>query len=221
MKQTSKQINADELVKHFRDGMTIMVGGFLGCGTPHQMINLLLESGVRDLTIINNDSGFPDIGVGKLVANRRVKKFIASHIGTNGLTGKQMMAGEMEVELVPQGTLAERIRAGGAGLGGILTPTGVGTIVEQGKTKLTLDGVDYLLERGLRADLALLAAQIGDARGNLVYERAARNFNPLMALAADYVIAEVEQIVPAGGLNPDCVMTPGALVDALMTREGA
>lgn len=221
MKQTSKQINADELVKHFRDGMTIMVGGFLGCGTPHQMINLLLESGVRDLTIINNDSGFPDIGVGKLVANRRVKKFIASHIGTNGLTGKQMMAGEMEVELVPQGTLAERIRAGGAGLGGILTPTGVGTIVEQGKTKLTLDGVDYLLERGLRADLALLAAQIGDARGNLVYERAARNFNPLMALAADYVIAEVEQIVPVGGLDPDCVMTPGALVDALMTREGA
>lgn len=218
MSTTAKQIRPEELAGHFRDGMSIMVGGFLGCGTPHRIIDLLLDSGVRDLTIINNDSGFPDIGVGRLVANRRVKKFIASHIGTNPLTGQQMMANEMEVELVPQGTLAERIRAGGAGLGGVLTPTGVGTIVEEGKAKMTLDGRDYLLERALRADLALLAAQQADAIGNLVYERAARNFNPLMALAADYVVAEVGQIVPAGTIDPDTVMTPGALVDALMLQ---
>lgn len=219
MSTTCKRISHADLRPRFKDGMSIMFGGFLGTGTPDGIIRDLLDSGVKDLTIIGNDTAFVDSGIGILVANRRVKKVIATHIGTNAETGRQMIAGELDVELVPQGTLAERIRCGGSGLGGALTPTGVGTIIEDGKTKLSFDGIDYLVERALRADLAILKAHRADDKGNLVYRRAARNFNPLMALAADFVVAEVSEIVPAGEIDPDQVMTPGILVDALILSE--
>lgn len=200
----------------FRDGMTIMYGGFMGVGTPLGLVAALLESGVRNLTIIGNDTAFPETGVGPLIVQKRVAKVIASHIGTNPETGRQMLAGELDVELVPQGTLAERVRCAGAGLGGFLTPTGVGTVVEEGKTRINLDGRDYLLERPLRADIAILQAHRADTLGNLVYQRAARNFNPLMALAADLVIVEADEIVEAGAIDPDQVMTPAALVDYIV-----
>lgn len=190
-----------------------MYGGFMGCGTPDKIIDLILDSGAKHLTVIGNDTAFPDTGVGRLISAGRVQKVIASHIGTNPLTGKMMIEGTLEVELVPQGTLIERIRCGGAGLGGILTPTGVGTEVEHGKTKLTLDGIDYLLERPLKADIAILLAHKGDSCGNLAYNRAARNFNPIIALAADFVVAEIQHY-QTEFLDPDAIMTPGALVDA-------
>jgi len=211
-----KRICRADLRSRLKDGMTILFGGFLAVGTPTGIVREILESGVKDLTIIGNDTATPDSGIGVLIAARRVKKVIASHIGTNPETGRQMIAGELDVELVPQGTLAERIRCGGAGLGGVLTPTGVGTLVEDGKTKLTYDGIDYLVERALRADLAIVKAHRADEQGNLIYRRAARNFNPLVAMAADYVIAEVDEIVPAGTLEPDHIMTPGVLVNALI-----
>ena len=220
MKTTNKQISYADLRPHFHDGMSILFGGFMGVGTPDGIVRKILESGIKDLTIIGNDTAFADSGVGVLIANRRVKKVIASHIGTNAETGRQMIAGEIEVELVPQGTLAERIRCGGSGLGGVLTPTGVGTIVEDGKTKLSFDGIEYLVERALRADLAIVKAHRADTKGNLTYQRAARNFNPLIAMAADYVVAEADEIVAAGEIDPELVMTPGILVDALILAEG-
>jgi acetate CoA/acetoacetate CoA-transferase alpha subunit len=215
-----KRITKESFQETLRDGMSILFGGFMGCGTPPLLVQGILDSGVRDLTIIGNDTAFPDTGVGLLIAANRVKKVMASHIGTNPMTGKLMLAGELEVELIPQGTLIERIRCGGAGLGGVLTPTGVGTLVEEGKTKLTFDGVEYLVERPLRADLAILLAHQADRRGNLIYQRAARNFNPIIALAADYVVAEVEHFNQDHYLDPDHIMTPGALVDALVMAEG-
>ncbi len=213
---TIQQVSAS-----FQTGMTVMIGGFLAVGTPTVLVNALLETGVNDLTLIGNDTAFPDSGVGVLVVNKRVKKAIVSHIGTNPETGRQMMAGEMQVDLVPQGTLAERIRAAGAGLGGVLTPTGVGTIVEEGKQKLTVDGKEYLLEKALKADLALIKAKKADKAGNLIYNKSARNFNPVMALAADLVIAEVEELVEIGQLDPDEVMTPGILVDKIIVSGEA
>lgn len=220
MSTPCKRIGYADLRSHFHDGMSIMFGGFMGVGTPDGIVREILDSGIKELTIIGNDTAFVDTGIGVLVANRRVKKIIASHIGTNAETGRQMIAGEIEVELVPQGTLAERIRCGGSGLGGVLTPTGVGTIVEDGKTKLTFDGVEYLVERALRADLAIVKAHRADDKGNLTYQRAARNFNPLVAMAADYVVAETDEIVAAGQIDPELVMTPGILVDALILAEG-
>lgn len=190
-----------------------MIGGFLGVGTPESLIDKIVERGVRELTIIANDTAFENRGVGKLVKARLCKRVIVSHIGTNPETQRQMLAGELEVELVPQGTLAERIRAGGAGLGGILTPTGVGTIVQEGKRVVEVDGKLYLLELPLRADVALIRAKRCDYHGNLVYNLTATNFNPIMALAADVVVAEVDEIVPVGSLSPDEVKTPGVLVD--------
>ena len=198
----NKQITVKKAGEFFRDGMTIMVGGFMGVGTPPRLMTELLESGVT--------------GLGPLIVNGRVKKVIASHIGTNPETGRRMIAGEMEVQLIPQGTLAEQIRCGGAGLGGFLTPTGVGTVVEEGKQKITLDGRDYLLELPLRADLALIQAQKADPLGNLTYDLSARNFNPLMALAADITIAEPDEMVAVGDIDPDCVATPGAIIDWLI-----
>jgi acetate CoA/acetoacetate CoA-transferase alpha subunit len=220
MSTPCKRISYADLRPHFHDGMSIMFGGFMGVGTPDGIVRKILDSGIKELTIIGNDTAFVDTGIGVLVANRRVKKIIASHIGTNAETGRQMIAGEIEVELVPQGTLAERIRCGGSGLGGVLTPTGVGTIVEDGKTKLAFDGVEYLVERALRADLAIVKAHRADDKGNLTYQRAARNFNPLVAMAADYVVAETDEIVAAGEIDPELVMTPGILVDALILAEG-
>ncbi|TJX67728.1 acetate CoA-transferase subunit alpha [Soehngenia saccharolytica] len=212
----NKLISIDEAVDMIKDGMTIMVGGFLGCGNPHKIIDKLVEKNVKDLTLICNDSSFPDYGVGKLVVNHQIKKLIASHVGTNPETGRQMNAGEMEVVLVPQGTLAEQVRAGGAGLGGILTPTGVGTVIEEGKQKITVDGVEYLLEKPLKADVALIAGQKVDKFGNIVYFGATRNFNTLMATAAETVIVEASEIVEVGDLDPNDVVTPGIFVDYIV-----
>jgi acetate CoA/acetoacetate CoA-transferase alpha subunit len=212
----SKIISYEKAVDKIKDGMTIMVGGFLGVGSPHNLIDTIFKSNIKDLTIIANDTAFPEIGVGKLVVNRQVKKVITSHIGTNKETGRQMSAGELEVVLVPQGTLAEQIRAGGAGLGGFLTPTGIGTIVEEGKQKITIDGKDYLLELPLRADVAILGGSIVDKKGNVFYNKTTRNFNPLMAMSSDTVIVEAEKIVEIGEIDPHLVMTPGELVDYIV-----
>ncbi|MEH7093756.1 acetate CoA-transferase subunit alpha [Neobacillus vireti] len=213
-------ISREDVSSLFTDGMTIMAGGFMGVGTPQELVTAMLEANVKDITLIANDTAFVETGVGPLIVNKRVKKVIASHIGTNPETGRQMIAGEMEVELVPQGTLAERVRAGGSGLGGVLTPTGVGTVVEEGKEKITVDGREYLLEKPLRAEVALLKAFKADKAGNLIYHRSARNFNPLMALAADTVIVQVEQLVEVGEIDPDEVMTPGILVDKIYVQGG-
>jgi acetate CoA/acetoacetate CoA-transferase alpha subunit len=216
----SKVISTEEIGALFRDGMTVMVGGFMGVGTPQGLIAAMLAADVKDITLIANDTAFTETGVGPLIVSRKVKKVIASHIGTNPETGRQMIAGELDVELVPQGTLTERVRAGGSGLGGILTPTGVGTVVEEGKVKMMVDGREYLLEKPLRAEVALLKAQKADKAGNLIYNRSARNFNPLMALAADLVIVQVEELVEIGEIDPDEVMTPGILVDKIFVQGG-
>lgn len=216
----NKTRSLEEAVALVPEDATIMVGGFLGVGTPQGLIDALVKRGRGRFTLIANDTALPEVGVGKLVAGRLLKKAIVSHIGTNPETGRQMMANELAVELTPQGTLAERIRAGGAGLGGVLTPTGVGTVVEDGKQVLTVRGRQYLLELPLRADVALLYAHKADKAGNLVFRRSARNFNPVMALAADIVIAEAGQIVEVGGIDPDEVMVPGVVVDWIVQGEG-
>ncbi|NLY37400.1 MAG: 3-oxoacid CoA-transferase subunit A [Tissierellia bacterium] len=208
----NKEIDINKAVDLIEDGMTIMVGGFLGCGNPHRLIDKLVEKGTKDLTLICNDSSFPDFGVGKLIVNKQIKKLIASHVGTNPETGRQMNAGEMEVILVPQGTLAEQVRAGGAGLGGFLTPTGVGTVVEEGKQKIEIKGIEYLLELPLKADVALIAGEAVDTYGNIVYFGATRNFNELMATAADIVIVEAEEVKQVGELDANDVVTPGIFV---------
>lgn len=215
----TKLITLQNAADFFRDGMTIMVGGFMGVGTPPRLVEALLESGVRDLTLIANDTAFVDTGIGPLIVNGRVNKVIASHIGTNPETGRRMIAREMEVQLVPQGTLIEQIRCGGAGLGGFLTPTGVGTIVEDGKQTLTLDGKIWLLERPLRADLALIRAHRADPLGNLTYQLSARNFNPLIALAADITLVEPDELVETGDLLPDQIVTPGAVIDHIVIPQ--
>jgi acetate CoA/acetoacetate CoA-transferase alpha subunit len=200
------------------DGASVMIGGFMGVGTPNRIIDALVARGARGLTVIANDTARPGVGIGKLIAAGCVTRAIVSHIGTNPETQKRMIAGEIVVELVPQGTLAERVRAGGAGLGGVLTRTGLGTLVAEGKMVLTVDGEEFLLERALRADVALLAARTADYAGNLAYSLTARNFNPLMALAAGLVIAEPDEIVPLGVLPPDAVHTPGVVVHHLLVR---
>ena len=200
------------------DGASVMIGGFMGVGTPNRVIDALIQRAVRDLTLIANDTARPGVGVGRLISAGCVAKVIVSHIGTNPETQKRMVSGEIQVELIPQGTLVERIRAAGSGLGGVLTPTGLGTVVEEGKRRVEIDGRDYLLELPLRADIALLAARSADYMGNLVYSLTARNFNPTMAMAADLVIAEPDEIVPVGVLSPDSIHTPGVLVDHLVRR---
>ena len=212
-------ITLQDAAGFFRDGMTIMVGGFMGVGTPPRLVEALLESGVRDLTLIANDTAFVDTGIGPLIVNGRVSKVIASHIGTNPETGRRMIAGEMDVQLVPQGTLIEQIRCGGAGLGGFLTPTGVGTIVEEGKQTMTLEGKTWLLERPLRADLALIRAHRSDMLGNLTYQLSARNFNPLIALAADITLVEPDEMVETGELQPDQIVTPAAVIDLIVIPQ--
>lgn len=208
----NKLATKEDVLARLKDGQVIMIGGFLGTGSPEALIDEIVKKGTKELTLIANDTAFTDKGVGKLIVNRQVKKAIVSHIGTNPETGRQMGAGELDVDLVPQGTLAERIRSGGAGLGGILTPTGLGTVVAEGKQVLIVDGRDYLLEKPLRADVALLKAHLADKAGNLVFRRSAKNFNPLMGMAADIVIAEAEEIVDVGAIDPDMVMLPGILV---------
>ncbi len=200
------------------DGARLMFGGFMGVGSPERIFDALVARGAKGLTVIGNDTARPGVAIGKLIDAGCVARVIASHIGTNPVTQKKMIAGEIEVELVPQGTLAERIRAGGSGLGGVLTPTGVGTTVEDDKRIIEVDGAAFLLEKPLRADFALLRAHEADYNGNLTYRLTAANFNPLIALAADCVIAEPDEIVPVGVIPPDAVRTPGVLVNHLVER---
>lgn len=212
----SKFISIEEAVSKVKDGMTIMVGGFLANGTPNKLVDALAKSGVKNLTLICNDTAFPDRGVGQLIANKQVKKLFVSHIGTNPCTSEQMNSGELEIEFCPQGSLAERVRAGGCGLGGILTQTGMGTIVAEGKQIVNVDGKDYLLEKPLRADIALVGASLGDKAGNLVYRGTSQNFNPLMASAADLVIAEINELVEVGEIAAENVKTPSIMVDFIV-----
>ena len=198
------------------DGMTIMVGGFLGTGCPDALVDEIVRRGVGNLTLIANDTAMPDRGYGKLFATGQIKKLVCSYMGLNPIAITQKLDRTIETELVPQGTLAERIRAGGSGLGGILTPTGVGTMVEEGKTRLEVGGRVYLVELPLRADFALINASLADPAGNLVYRKSARNFNPLMAMAADHVVAQAAKVQSIGEIDPDLVMTPGVVVDAVV-----
>jgi acetate CoA/acetoacetate CoA-transferase alpha subunit len=200
------------------DGASLMIGGFMGVGTPERVVDEIVRQGKRNLSVIANDTAKPGVGIGKLVGAKLVHKAVVSHIGLNPETQKQMIGGEMSVELVPQGTLIERIRAGGFGLGGVLTPTGVGTVVEEGKRKIEVDGKDYLLEAPLKADFALVHAFLADYLGNLAYALTARNFNPLLAMAGATVIAVAEHIVPVGLISPDHVVTPAPLVDYLVAN---
>ncbi len=215
----TKVKSIDEVIEHIKDGMTIMIGGFMGVGTPEIFIDEIVKRDIKNLTIIANDTGYPDKGIGKLVMNKQVKKVITSHIGLNPETGRQMNNKEIIVELVPQGTLAEQIRCGGAGIGGFLTETGVGTIVEDGKQKIKIMDKEYLLEMPLRADVALVRGSIVDKLGNVFYNGATRNFNPLIATAADLVMVAAEKIVEIGELDPNHVMTPGLFVDYIVGGE--
>jgi acetate CoA/acetoacetate CoA-transferase alpha subunit len=215
-----RAISAAEAAVLIPDGASVMFGGFMGVGTATRVVQALVERGARGLTIIGNDTARPGVGVGRLIEAGCVACAIVSHIGTNPMTQQKMIAGEIEVELVPQGTLAERIRAGGGGLGGVLTPTGVGTTVAEGKQIITVQGREFLLELPIRADFALIHAHEADYNFNLTYRLTATNFNPVMALAADCVIAEPDDVVPVGVLPPDAVRTPGILVHHLVARPG-
>jgi len=213
-----RTISIQEAVGMIPDGACLMIGGFMACGTPEPLMDKLVRQRKRGLTVIANDTAAPGVGIGKLVRAKLLRKVIVSHIGLNKETQEQMMAGQLEVELVPQGTLIERIRAGGSGLGGILTPTGVGTVVEKGKQKISVDGRDYLLETALHADFALVHALMSDYLGNLAYALTARNFNPVIAMAATTVIVTAEHIVPVGVIAPDNVITPAPLVDYVIAE---
>ncbi|EEX47662.1 3-oxoacid CoA-transferase, A subunit [Jonquetella anthropi E3_33 E1] len=211
-------VSAKEAVQTIKPGNAIMVGGFNYGGIPYTLVDALIEAGTDNLTMISNDTIYADVGHGKLVANGRVKKVIASHVGLNKKTGELFNAGKLELELVPQGTFVERIRCGGFGLGGFLTPTGVGTVVEEGKQVMEVEGKKYILELPLRADVALIRAHKADRMGNLTYLGTNRNFNPTMATAANVVIAEVDSIVDIGELDPNEIVTPGILVDLLVVK---
>jgi 3-oxoacid CoA-transferase subunit A len=205
----------DAAIANLRQGMTILVGGFGLCGIPENLIAAVLRKGTRELTIVSNNAGVDDFGIGVLLGNRQVKKMISTYVGENKLFEQLVLSGELQVELNPQGTLAERLRAAGAGIPAFYTPTGYGTMVAEGKETREIDGRNYVLERALRGDFALIKAWKGDRWGNLVFRKTARNFNPVMATAADYVVAEVELLVEPGQLDPDQVHTPGIFVDAI------
>ena len=213
----SKAASVEEALTHIRSGQTIMLSGVTNVGSPNKFIVKMAEAGITDIDLISNDAGNDHTdGIGTLICQHRVRRLTASHVGLNPKVAEQMNAGTLEVVLVPQGTLAERIRCGGTGLGGVLTPTGIGTVVAEGKQVIQVDGRDYLLEKPLHAEVAVVKAWKADTSGNLVYRRAGRNFNPLMAMAADFVIAEVEELVEVGQLDPDEVMTPGVCVDLVV-----
>lgn len=211
-----QKITKSEAAKLFKDGMTIMIGGFMTNGTGENLVDAIVESGAKDLTVICNDAGFLGKGTGKLLETRQIKKLIASHVGLNKMCGEQYSNGELDLELVPQGTLAERVRCGGAGLGGFLTPTGIGTTVAEGKEVITVDGVDYLLEKPLKADIAIINGYQVDEVGNIRYRGSTRNFNPMMATAADIVMVEADNLVKAGEIGPEYVETPGIFVDYIL-----
>jgi acetate CoA/acetoacetate CoA-transferase alpha subunit len=211
-----RTVSVEDAVAMIPDGASVMIGGFMGVGSPNRVIDELVRQGRRELTVIANDTAFPGKGIGKLIDAGLVNRAVVSHIGLNPETQRQMLAGSMAVDLVPQGTLVERIRAGGHGLGGVLTPTGIGTVVEEDKQRIALDGKNYLLEAALRADFALINAFLADYLGNLAYALTGRNFNPVMAMAADATIVTADHIVPVGVIAPDHVMTPAPLVDFLV-----
>ena len=208
--------SSDEAVRDVCNGATLVVGGFGLCGIPENLIAALVRKGVRDLTAVSNNCGVDDWGLGLLLRTRQIRKMVSSYVGENAEFERQFLSGELEVELVPQGTLAERMRAGGAGIPGFYTPTGVGTLVAQGKEVRELDGRDYVLERGIVGDFSLVAAWKGDRLGNLIYRKAARNFNPMAATAGKVSIAEVEELVEVGALDPENVHTPGVFVDRVV-----
>jgi acetate CoA/acetoacetate CoA-transferase alpha subunit len=214
-----KTMSLEQAVELIPDGASVMVGGFMGVGTPECLMDELVRQGRRGLTVIGNDTARPGRGIGKLITSGVASRAIVSHIGLNPETQKKMISGEMEVELVPQGTLIERIRAGGFGLGGVLTPTGVGTTVEEGKRKIEVDGAEYLLETALTADFALVEAFLSDYYGNLTYALTGRNFNPVIAMAARTVIVNAAHIVPVGMIAPDHVVTPAVLVDYVVAHQ--
>ena len=205
--------SAAEAVARIHDGATLMVGGFGLCGIPENLIQALRDQGTRDLTVISNNAGVDEHGLGILLRSRQVRKMISTYVGENKEFERQYLAGELAVELIPQGTFSERIRAGGAGIGGFFTPAGYGTLVAEGKETREFDGRQYVFERPLKADFALIKAFRGDRAGNLTYRRTARNFNPMMATAANVTIAEVEELVDPGRIDPDAVVTPGIFVD--------
>jgi acetate CoA/acetoacetate CoA-transferase alpha subunit len=210
----SNYIKINEAVDMIKDGMTIMIGGFLAVGSANNIIEKIADKGVKNLTLICNDASYVDKGIGLLIAKGCAKKCIASYIGSNPVAGEMMNSGQLEMEIVPQGTLAERVRCGGVGVGGFLTKTGLGTLVEEGKQKIVVDGVEYLLEKPLRADVALIGASVCDKHGNLMYRGTSQNFNPLMAMAADLVIAEVKQEVET--LESEAIHTPYLFVDYIV-----
>lgn len=217
----NKIIELDDAMKHFRDGMIIMFGGFGGIGTPPSLIDGILDNGFKDLTLIGNDSGFPHIGIGKVVSQGRAKKMIASHIGSNPVAGQLMTDGKMEVEFSPQGILAERIRAGGVGIPAILSDIGLDNdIVTSNKQTCSVGGKKYLVETALTADVSIVFAKKADPYGNLIFDKSARNTNPLVAMAGDMTIAEVEEIVPLGSLDPDEIITPGVFVNYIVPSKG-
>lgn len=214
-----KIVSPQEAISFISEGTTLMIGGFLGVGTPETLIDELINKRKSNLTVICNDTSFEDKGIGRLIASKLVKKVITSHIGTNKETQRQCIENELEVEFVPQGTLIEQIRAGGAGLGGILTPTGIGTIREKNKQLIEIEGKKYILEKALRGRVALVKSSKADHLGNLQCSFTARNFNPVMALACDIVIAEVDELVPTGSICPDEIHIPGAIVDYVVIRS--
>ncbi len=214
----AKIISAKEACSFIKSGMTVLIGGFLKCGTPTEVINEILKTDIKDLTIVGNDTSFTDSDRGLLVSEKRCKKVIASHIGMNPETGRQMNAGELEVELVPQGTLSERIRSAGAGLGGVLTPTGIGTEVEKGKQIVTVNGKNYLLELPLKGDVALIYGSNVDRAGNISFIGTTRNTNVVMATAADVVIVEADEFID-GYLDPNEVVIPGVFIDYIVVKE--
>jgi acetate CoA/acetoacetate CoA-transferase alpha subunit len=213
-----KTISLEQAVALIPDGARVMIGGFMAVGTPERIVDALVARGTSGLTVIANDTAMPGVGIGKLIRAGLVRRAIVSHIGLNPETQQQMIAGKIEVDLVPQGTLVERIRAGGHGLGGILTATGLGTVVADGKQTVVVDGRTFLVEPALRADVALVGAFLADYLGNLTYALTARNFNPVIATAADLVIVDAEHIVPTGVIAPDHVVTPAPLVDYVIAH---
>ncbi|WLR49666.1 CoA transferase subunit A [Bacillus tianshenii] len=219
-KKVDKITTLEEALEQINDGCTLMFGGFGGVGNPPLLIKGMLDKGVKNVTLIGNDAAFPEIGIGRFVSQGRAKKLIASHIGSNPIAGKLMTEGKMEVEFSPQGILVERIRAGGAGLGGILSDIGVGTMIEEGKQKVTVNDKEYLVETPLTADVSIVYAKKADPYGNLVFDKSARNTNPLVAMAGTITIAEVEEIVPLGELDPECIVTPGIYVDMVIQSKG-
>ena len=215
----SKVVSVKEALSHDKSGMTVMIPGFVNCGVPETLIKGMIENDITDLDVISNNTSVKGQGIGRLIHENRIRHLTCSHIGNNPETVEKVVAGEINVSFTPQGTLCERMRAGGAGIGGILTPTGLGTPMEEGKQIIEVEGKKYLLELPLHADVALIHAWKADKMGNLIYRHTARNFNPIMATAADYVIVEAEQIVEIGELENDYIMTPGCLVDTIVQGE--